>query len=207
MKQLLAKPLAIKLLASAALIGVTASIAGLGTFATFTDTTSASQAITSGTVAMQVGTAGSTANRLTVAATGLVAGDTVDRNVNLVNSGNQNLASIKLTTAATTSSILDTDATNGLQLQVDRCSVPWTETSAAGVYTYACSGTTTAAIATRAAIGSALTIASSPALTAGGTDYLRVRETLPTAADNTFQGKTSTIAYTFDSVQRASTAR
>lgn len=206
MKQF-ASPLAVKLLASAALVGATAAVAGLATFATFTDTTSASQSITSGTVALQVGTAGGAANRLTIAATGLVAGDTVDRAVNLINSGNQNLSSIKLTTTATTSSLLDTDATNGLQVQVDHCSVAWTETLAAGVYTYACSGTTTAAIASRAAIGSAITMAASPALAAGATDYLRVRETLPSSADNTFQGRTSTISYTFDSVQRASTAR
>src|SRR5205085_211626 len=107
-----------KILATAALLGATASVAGLGTFGTFTSTTSASASESSGTVAIAVGTAGSAANRLTVAASGLVPGDTVQRAVQLTNGGNQNLASVSLTTTATTTSKLDTDTMNGLQLTV-----------------------------------------------------------------------------------------
>ena len=64
------------------------------------------------------------ANRLSVAATGLVPGDTVSRVVTLSNTGDQALAGIGLTTTASPSSKLDTDAVMGLQLQVDACSAP-----------------------------------------------------------------------------------
>ena len=99
-----------KLLASAALLAAAAGAAGLGTFGSFTSTTSASESVSSGTVAIALGTAGTAANRLTVAATGVVPGDTIQRAVTLSNSGDQALSAITLTTTATTTSLLDTDA-------------------------------------------------------------------------------------------------
>ncbi len=84
-----------KVLLSIAALGVTAGIARLGTFATFTSSTSASQDISSGTVSISLGTAGSADNRLTIGATRLVPGDSLQRRVKLTNaSGNENLASI-----------------------------------------------------------------------------------------------------------------
>jgi predicted ribosomally synthesized peptide with SipW-like signal peptide len=64
----------LKVLVSFAALGAAASVAGLGTFATFTSSTSASHSIASGTVSIAVGAAGP-ANRLTIGANGLVAGD------------------------------------------------------------------------------------------------------------------------------------
>ena len=145
-----------KVLASTVLVGAAASVAGLGTFGTFTSTTSASAAVASGTVKIDVG-AGAAAggvNRLSVAATGLVPGDTVSRAVTLGNTGDQALAGIGLTTTASPSSKLDTDPTMGLQLQIDACSVPWTEAGAAPSYTYTCTGTKSAVLASRPVIGS-----------------------------------------------------
>ena len=56
-----------KVLASTVLVGAAASVAGLGTFGTFTSTTSASAAVASGTVKIDVGAGaaagGSTASR------------------------------------------------------------------------------------------------------------------------------------------------
>jgi hypothetical protein len=45
----------------------------------------------------------------------------VQRGFQLTNSGTQNLASVTLTTTASPSSLLDTDATNGLQLLIQAC--------------------------------------------------------------------------------------
>ena len=88
---------------------------------------------------------------LTVAANKLVPGDTVQRAVQLSNAaGQQDLSSVTLSTTAPTSSLLDTDATNGLQLVVDACSVPWTEAGTAPAYTYTCSGVTKPVLASRA---------------------------------------------------------
>ena len=194
-----------KLLATATLLGAAASVAGLGTYGAFTSTTSASTTVTSGTVVIGLGTTGTAANRLTVAATGVAPGDTIQRAVTLSNTGNQNLAGATLTTTATTSSKLDTDATNGLQLAVDSCSVPWTEAGTAPAYTYTCSGTTATVLATRAVIGANLTLNNLSSVTAGHSDNLRVTLTLPTTADNTFQGITSTVNFSFTGTQRSGT--
>ena len=125
-----------KLLVSLAVISAAASIAGLGTFATFTSSTSASQSVSSGTVTIALGATGASTNRLTVGASNIAPGDTIQRSVDLIDSGTIDLASITLTTNATTSSLLDTDATNGLQMVIDRCSNAWTEGGTAPAYTY-----------------------------------------------------------------------
>jgi spore coat-associated protein N len=194
-----------RLLLSACVLGVAASIAGLATYATFTSSTSASQSVSSGTVTIGLGATGASTNRLNVAATNIAAGDTVQRSVDLTNSGSLNLASITLTSAATTSSLLDTDTSNGLQLVVDKCSVPWTETGTAPAYTYTCSGTTSVVLTSHAVVGSNLALSSLSSLTAGGTDHLRFALTLPSAAPNSLQNQASVIQYTFNGTQRAST--
>jgi spore coat-associated protein N len=174
-----------KLLASVAVLGAAASIAGLGTFATFTSSTSASHTVSSGTVTIALGATGASTNRLTVGATAIAPGDTIQRSVDLINSGSLDLASVTLTTTATTSSLLDTDATNGLQMVIDKCSVAWTESGPP--FTYTCGGTNS--------------------LTSGTTDHLRVTLTLPSGAGNTLQNQSSTISYAFTGTQRAATSK
>ncbi len=194
-----------KLAITAVAVSGTAAVAGLGTFGTFTDTTSASAGVTTGTVDIELGTANTSANRLSVGASGLVPTDTIQRAVTVTNAGNQALSALTLTTAATTSSLLNTDTTNGLQMLVQRCSVAWTETGSSAPFTYSCSGTTTSVIASRPVVGSGLALASSPALSPAGVDYLRVTLTLPSTAGNSFQGLTSTLSFTFDATQRTGT--
>jgi len=194
-----------RLLLSACVLGVAGSIAGLATYATFTSSTSASQSVSSGTVTIGLGATGASTNRLNVAATNIAAGDTIQRSVDLIDSGSINLSAITLSSTATTSSLLDTDAVNGLQLLIDKCSVPWTEGGTAPAYTYTCSGTTSSVLASRAVIGSNLTLTNLGSLTAGVTDHLRVTLTLPSADPNTFQNQSSVIQYTFTGTQRAAT--
>jgi predicted ribosomally synthesized peptide with SipW-like signal peptide len=197
-----------KAFASFAILGAAAGIAGFGTFATFTSSTSASQSISSGTVSIALGATGASTNRLTVAASNIVPGDTIQRSVDLINNGTAGsdpLASIQLTTTASPSSLLDTDATNGLQMVIDKCSVAWTESGTAPAYTYTCGGTTSTGLASRAIIGSSLALSNLAALTTGSTDHLRVTLTLPSTAGNTFQGLSSTISYNFVGNQRAAT--
>jgi len=196
-----------KLLGSFAVLGAAASITGLGTFATFTSSTSASQSIASGTVSINLGAIGA-ANRLTIGAANLVAGDTVQRAVDLINSGtgtSDPLGSIQLTTSASPSSGLDTDAVTGLQMAIDKCSVAWTESGPP--YTYTCSGTATTVLTTRAVIGVNLALSNLSALTTGSTDHLHVTLTLPAAAPNALQGQTSGISYTFAGTQRAAASK
>ncbi|MGZ4482204.1 MAG: TasA family protein [Gaiellales bacterium] len=196
-----------KLLLSLAALGAAASIAGLATFATFTSSVSQSQSISSGTVSITLGATGAATNRLNIGATAIAPGDTIQRSVDLINGGGLDLASVSLTTAATTSSLLDTDATNGLQMVIDKCSVAWTEGGTAPAYTYTCSGTTSTVVASRAVIGAGIAMSNLGSLTAGATDHLRVTLTFPAAAGNTFQNQSSVVQYTFSGTQRAATSK
>src|SRR6476660_5626208 len=177
-----------KLLLSIAAIGAAAAIAGLGTYATFTSSTSASQSVASGTVTIALGATGASTNRLTVGASNIAAGDTIQRSVDLINQGTINLASVSLTTSATTSSLLNTATTNGLQMAIDTCS-----------------GSTSTVLASTPVVGSNLALSNLSALTAGSTDHMRVTLTLPSGAGNALQNQSSVIQYAFTGTQRAAT--
>jgi len=195
-----------KVIGSVAILAAAASIAGLGTFATFTSSTSASNSISSGTVSIALGATGSVTNRLTVNATNIVPGDTIQRSVDLISTSSDPLGSLSLTTSASPTSLLDTDPTNGLQMTITECSVPWTESGTAPAFTYTCSGTTSSVLASRSLIGSNISLTGLNVLsTAAGTDHLRVTLSLPTTAGNTFQGLSSTVTYAFTGSQRAAT--
>ncbi len=194
-----------KLLTTVTAIGATAAVAGLGTFGTFTDTTTASTPVDSGIVEINLGAVGA-ANRLTVAAVDIVPGDTMQRAVTLSSATTtSDLASITLTTTASTSSALDTDATAGLRQMIEKCSVAWVEAGTSPAYTYTCAGTTSTVLASRAVIGSALALSNLSSTTAGSTDNLRVTLTFPTGAGNTLQNLASTVLFTFTGTQRAAT--
>ncbi len=198
-----------KALASVALVGSVAAVAGLGTFGSFTSSTSAAQPLASGTVAIALGAAGTATNRLTIGASGLVPSDTVARAVQLTNAaGNQGLSSITLSTAASPSSLLDTDAVNGLQLTIQSCPTAWTEAGTSPAYT--CTGTATTVLASRAVsipAGSPVTLSGLNSLAGGGTDNLLFTETFPTAAGNALQTQTSNVTFNLVGTQRAGTAK
>ncbi|MFF2347001.1 TasA family protein [Pseudarthrobacter sp. NPDC058119] len=193
-----------KIIASVALVGTAAGVAGLGTFGAFTSTTSASQAVTAGTVTIALPAAG-VDNTLNVPVTGMLPGDKVEKLVKLSNTGNSDLNNVTLATdAGTTGSLLTTDGTNGLQLAIENCSVPWSGT--AGAYT--CTGTQSTVLASGPIItGPAKTLANLTALTSAKTDNLKVTTALPATADNTFQGLTSTVGFTFTATQRTAVSK
>ena len=196
-----------KLLISTVIVAAAASVGSLSTFASFTSSTSVANTVATGTVTIALGATGASTNRLNVNAADIAPGDTVQRSFDLTNAGSINLASITLTTTASPSSLLDTDATNGLQMAVDRCSVAWTEGGVAPAYTYTCGGSTSSVLATRAVIGSAISLANLGSLTAGSTDRLRLTLTLPGTAGTTFQNITSSISYAFTGTQRTATSK
>ena len=206
-RQTAARPTTHKLLATVAVLGAAASIAGLGTYATWTSTTSENHTISSGTVTIALGATGAATNRLNVNASALAPGDTVQRSADLTNSGSIDLASVTLTTSASPSSLLDTDATNGLQMVIDKCSQAWTEAGTAPAYTYTCGGTTSSVLASRAVIGSNLSLSNLGVTAPGATDHLRVTLTLPSGAPNTLQNQSSTITYAFTGTQRTATSK
>ena len=187
-----------KILISLGAVGAAAAVAGLGTFGSFASTTSGSQAVGTGTVVIGLGTTG---GKVGVDASNVVPGDTIQRAVTLANTGTSNLAAVNLTTTASPSSLLDTDAVNGLRLKIDSCSVAWTAVAPTTAPTYTCGGTITTVLADKAVIG-ANTLISTTAITHGVTDRLRVTLTLPTTAGDTFQGASSTINFAFTGSQR-----
>ena len=80
-----------------------------------------------------------------------------------------------------------------------------TEAGTAPAYTYTCNGDTTVVLASRAVVGTDVTLANLRSTAAGATDYLRTTLTLPSTAGDTFQTKTSTISLAFTGTQRSGT--
>ena len=196
---------ATKVTLSLALVMVAAGLVGVGAFAVFTDTQSVAQATSSGTVTLNPVNGNAVNNRLSVGASNIAAGDTIQRTVNVKDTGNLSLASVTLTTSATVSSLLNTDTTNGLQMVIDKCSVAWTEAGTGPPYTYTCGGTTTTVLASTPVIGTNFAL-SNLTLTPSADNFVRVTLTLPSGAPNTLQGQSSTINYAFTATQRAAQA-
>ena len=193
-----------KLLSSAAVIGAAASIAGLGTYATWTSSTTAqNQTVSAGTVQIALGST----NRLTTNATGLVPGDTVERAVDLDGpaSGISGIGSISLGVSVGSSTLLDSDTTNGLHINVDSCPSAWTESGTAPAYTYSCSGSVTSLVSNQPVIGN-FNLPSLNSMNVSGVDHLRVKLTLPGTAPTTMMGLSDTLSYVFTATARAGTS-
>lgn len=198
------KTTASKIIASVALVGTAAAVAGLGTYGAFTSTTSASQAVTSGTVNIALATAG-VDNTLSVPVTGLLPGDKVEKLVKLSNTGNSALNNITLdTSAGATGSLLTSELVNGLQLTIENCATAWTGATAP----YTCAGGSTTVLASAPVLTvTPKTLANLTSLAAGQTDNLKVTTALPGSAPNALQGLTSTVGFTFTATQRTAVTR
>jgi hypothetical protein len=192
-----------KVVGSLGVIGAAAAVAGMGTFGTFTDSsTPVATTIQSGTVSINVTQQGFA---VPVTTSNFVPGDSLTRALNLVNSGSTAFGSVTLASTVTAPSVLTTDATNGLQLAVKACSVPYTQAGTATAATYTCSGTERV-LAQGPAIGN-YALTSPASLVAGATDYLTFSVSLPLSADNTFQNKSAALSLTFTGTQRTGIAR
>ena len=191
---------AAKVAASVVLVAGAASVAGLGTFGAFTSTTSASASVSNGRVELGLAEG---AQGASVAAAGLVPGDTVQRTFTLTRgSGIEKLGKVTMTTTGTHGSKLVTDTSLGLQLAVDQCPTAWTRVGTSKALS--CDSTPVSVVATRPVIGSLVDLgaANLAALNEAGTSNLRVTLTLPAGADNSFQAASDTVRFTFDATQR-----
>jgi hypothetical protein len=195
-----------KVVGSLAILGTAAAVAGLGTYGNFTDsTTPLDTTVDTGTLSINLAQpAGAVA--IPVTTTGFVPGDTLSRAVDLTNDGAADLGAVQLaSTVTSTANVLTTDKVNGLQLSVKACSVAWDQGGTSSAPTYSCSGTERTILSGPAVNNTSL---NSPAsLSMGGVDRLVFTLSLPTSADNTFQGKSASLSLTFTGVQRAGTAR
>jgi hypothetical protein len=194
---------AAKIVGTVGVLGVAATIAGLSSFGAFTASTEpVDTSVDTGVLSINLTDAG---DGLSVPFGGglMLAGDSRNFRVDLVNDGDAALSAVTLTSRATTSSVLDTDSVHGLQLQVRSCSDLW---DIAGSV-YSCDGVErsyySGPIVTA---GSAL--AGTSSLPIGGIDHLLLTASLPsTASADVFEGATSALELFFTGTQRAGTAR
>ncbi|MDP5182289.1 TasA family protein [Blastococcus sp. BMG 814] len=188
-----------KVVGSLGVIGAAAAVAGLGTFGSFTDSTSVDTTISSGRVSIDL----TEPVAIPVTTAGFVPGDVLTRPVTLVNDGDTALGAVNLSATAAASSVLTSDAAKGLQLTLKSCPVAWTQGSTASTWTCAGGETTLGSGAVLAPIA----LGAVNSLNVGGTDHLAFSISLPTTADNAFQGKTAALTLTFTGTQRSGTAR
>jgi hypothetical protein len=189
--------------ASVAVLGVTGAVAGLATYGTFTDSTSPVVATTAtGVLSIDLTQAAGAATLSLFPNGGFLAGDSESSPVDLVNDGTTALSGVSLASRATTSSALDADPVDGLQLTVRDCSTDWAKVSGA----WSCSGTASTLYSGRILLDSALPGLDS--LVPGGVDHLLLTATLPASAgDEAVAGASSALDFTFTAVQRGGTAR
>ena len=188
-----------RVLGSLGVVAAAAAVAGLGVFGAFTDsTTPAVASVTNGVVSIDLaGTGGGAAVPLSFSS--MVPGSVRTQGVDLVNDGDTALSSVTLATVATTSSLLDTDRTNGLQTTVRSCSVPWTSD-------WACAGVERTVLASGPVVRTAA-LTAPLSLAAGATDHLAVSVAFPAAGGNEFKQQSSQLQMVFTAVQRDGTAR
>jgi hypothetical protein len=188
-----------KVLRSVGVVGAGLALTGLGTFGTYTDSTTPIDAdVDDGTVSIELSDP-NWLGTLPLDVDGLLPGSSTTRTVSLVNDGTSDLAAVTMTAVATASSVLDTDTADGLQTTVRACSVPWSPDAT-------CAGVQRTVLADGPVIRQA-PLDRPASLAAGGTDHLALTVSLPERAGNEFAGRSSAVQFVFTAVQRAGTAR
>lgn len=193
---------AVKIVGAISAVGAAVAVAGLGTFGNFTDSTSpVGTRVDSGVLSIDVSQPGGAS--VPFAGGMMLAGDSRSAVIDLVNDGTTPLSAVTLRSWATSSSVLDQDTVNGLQLSVESCSVAWT--SGAGAPT--CSGTSRLYF-TQPIVVNNVALTASAALAAGATDHLKLTAALPSSASgDAFEGATSNLNFQFTGSQKAGAAR
>jgi hypothetical protein len=188
-----------RIAASVVVLGAAAGVAGLGTYGTFTDSTTPVISRTdTGVLSVALTEAAHTATLSLFDQGVFLAGDVESSPIDLVNDGTAALSELRLGSVATDSSVLDTDRVRGLQLAVDSCSEAW----APGDGGWVCGGTTTRHYAGPIVTDVALRHAAS--LAPGGTDHLLLTAGLPsTTTADLVEGATSSLDFVFSAAQRA----
>lgn len=192
-----------RIAASVVVLGAAASVAGLGTYGTFTDSTTPVLGRTdTGVLSIALTEAAHTATVSLFDQGVFLAGDVESSPIDLVNDGTAALSELRLGSVATDSSVLDTDRVNGLQLAVESCSEAW---DAVGD-DWVCGGTTTRHYA--GPIVTDVPLSGAASLAPGGTDHLLLTAGLPsTTTADLVEGATSSLDFVFSGVQRAGAPR
>jgi hypothetical protein len=194
---------AAKIVGTVGVVGVAATIAGLSTFGSFTASTApVDTSVDTGVLSIDLSDAG---DGLSMPFGGglMLAGDSRNFRVDLVNDGDAALSAVTVTSRATDSSILDTDTVHGLQLQVRSCSELWDIVGSV----YSCDGVEKSYYA-GPIVTAGVTLSGTASLPIGGVDHLLLTASLPSAASaDAFEGATSDLEFFFTGTQRAGVAR
>jgi len=179
--------------------------------ASYTAAASAPHVTSTGDVAVTIGASGTSDNRLTIGST-LSPGDSAQRKLALtIDTDGSPLGAVVLSTSGSNGPpTFVTDATDGLQLWIARCSSEWTESGSQPDWTYACSGTQHDVLGTSASpvpvLQSNVTLGNL-ALSDGATNYLLVRLSFPATAPGSMLDESSDITFSWTGLQRAGTHR
>jgi spore coat-associated protein N len=172
--------------------------------ASFLGDATATHATSTAVVEITIGPEPNLGNQLTIPIDNLLPGDQALRAFAL-NVGDVELSAVSLTTEATTSSVLDTDADIGLYLAMARCSIPFDFAPGAGPggmdYITDCSGDLDMLFFRPVIFEDQPLIGLD--LDEGATNYLAVVVPLPAEADESFSGAQSVIRLTFTGTARA----
>ncbi|RBY74794.1 hypothetical protein DQ239_18550 [Blastococcus sp. TF02-09] len=190
-----------RVVGSIVVVGAAAAVAGMGTFGSFTDSTSAvDAAVDTGVMNIDV-TYGGTTVPVPVSTVNLLPGDKVAAPLDLRNAGDVDLSSLTLDSYAVASSLLDTDRVNGLQLRLESCDSAWVRSGA----DYSCAGGAVPLYAGPVVAKKELTGLRSQ--TAGSTDRLLATVSFPTTGGDLMQNQRSSLEFVFTAAQRAGGAR
>jgi hypothetical protein len=127
---------------------------------------------------------------------GLFPGATVTAPVDLVKASRGSPFTVALTMTPTSSSLLTEDPVNGLQLAVDRCSVPWEPVAESPRTDYRCPTRTVSVLALRPVRMDNVPLQNLE-VDDHTTQHLLLSSTLPKGAGNEFQGLSATMDYSF----------
>ena len=172
-------------------IVVAAAVGGAGMVAsnvfaalTATATNTSGGSVTTGTLKLEYAAAGSSGGFAT-AITAMGPGDTVNRYIDLTNTGTLDGETPTVQIASSDSNTLVNDGTKGLQLSIRACSVAWTQTGAG-----TCSGTETVVLASTpaATLKNAAANITLPSVLASGVNRLKLTISLPAGSENTING-------------------
>ncbi|MDF1605015.1 TasA family protein [Nocardioides sp. YIM 152315] len=189
---------ATKILASIALVAGAATVAGVGTFGAFTDTTTADTSVETGVVDVRMNGGG---QGVELDLSNMVPGDKVQVPITI----SRGAGSVKLGDLAVTTNATNNTLTSKLILGVDKCSQAWT-TSADKL---SCNGSTTPVyigpsnIAVQSVHDVWWTQSWINTLNDDKAIYLRATLSLPSSAGNDVAGQTADITWSVTGTQRS----
>ncbi|TFV65287.1 UNVERIFIED_ORG: hypothetical protein E4P37_10290 [Bacillus sp. AZ43] len=190
-----------KAVASVGILAAAAAVAGLGSFGTFTDSTTPVQTnVDTGVLSISLSPGASTAT-VPVTTGALLPGDSTSTPFDLINDGDVAWESVSVASWATRSSLLDSDRVHGLQLELESCASSWVADGAS----YSCADGAQQFYS--GPIVNESELAGAYSLAPGRVDHLLATISFPTTGGDRLTNLVTDLSFQFTAVQRDGTAR